>query len=129
MQNDSETCILSTKQRRFIAALATQPTIRAAAKTAQIAERTAWLYLSDPRVKQEIAQRQGAMLSQVTAGLVADMADARRVLLDVALDKQASDSARVSAAKGILDCGLRLFEMYSLADRVAELERRLSDAG
>ena len=56
------------------------------------------------------------MLNQVCAGLVADMADARRVLLDVALDSEATDSARVSAAKGILDAGLRLFEMYALAD-------------
>ena len=39
---------LTTRQRRFVAALATQPTIRAAAATAQIAEVTAWRYLADP---------------------------------------------------------------------------------
>ncbi len=37
----------------------------------------------------------------------------------------ASDAAQVSAARAVLDAGMRLFELVALADRVSELERRM----
>lgn len=92
-----------------------------------IGERTAYKYLGDELVKEEIARRQDAILGQVTAGLVADMAEARRVLLDRMNDPATADGVRVRAALGVLNCGLRLFELLCLTDRVAALERRLAD--
>ena len=119
---------LSAKQRRFVAFLATTPTIRDAAKAADVGETTAWRWLRQPAVKAEIRQRQDAMLSQVSAGIVADMAKARAALVAVVNDKTATPSQRTTAAGKLLDCGLRLFELVALADRVAEIERRLEVA-
>ena len=113
---------LSTRQKRFIVALLEAPTVRDAAESAQVGETTAWRYLRDPRVRAEIAQRTGSMLAQASAGVLADMGAARDTLRQIMGDRAASDAARVSAARAILDCGLRLFEMVSLADRVADLE-------
>ncbi len=118
---------LTTRQRRFIAALASTPTVRDAAALADVSEPTAWRYLADPAVKAEIAKRQDAMLAQTTAGLVRDMALARAVLIELVKAPETADGTRCRAALGILDCGLRLFEMLTLADRVAELERRVSE--
>jgi len=116
---------LTPRQRRFVMALPVCPNMRATAKAAQIAEITAWRYMRLPKIKAALAERQTAMLQQVTSVLVSDMGAARGVLLAVAEDPQATDSARVSAAKGILDTGLRIFELWSLADRVAALEQAL----
>ena len=116
---------LTQNRRRFILALLEARNVRDAAKRAGVGERTAWRYLADPGVKVERAARQDAMLHGVTAGLVADMAEARAVLLEVMRDPGASDATRTRAAGIVLDCGLRLLELLSLAERVAELERRL----
>ena len=107
----------------LIAALAATPTVRGAAEVAGIAERTAYRYLADAVVRAAIAERQDAALAQVTAGLVADMGEARAALVGMMKNKSAADGVRVRAALGVLDCGLRLFEMLSLADRVTTLEQ------
>jgi len=52
---------LTTKKRRFVAALENARTVRDAAKDAGIAERTAWRYLALPAVKAGITTRQDAM--------------------------------------------------------------------
>jgi phage terminase small subunit len=122
---DSE--CLTTKKRRFVAALLASPTIVKAAETAGVSETTAWRYLSDSTVRREVADRQGAMLAQASAGVVGDMAKAREVLCDVMANELASAASRVSAARAILECGLRLFELVTLADRVAILEDRMGE--
>lgn len=116
---------LTTKQRRFVAALLASPTIIKAAEVAGVSETTAWRYLSDPTVRREVADRQSAMLAQASSGVVSDMAVARAVLRQIMADNSASAAARVSAARAILECGLRLFELVTLSDRVTALEDRM----
>lgn len=116
---------LSPRQKRFVAALATSDSIRAAAGTASIAESTAWRYLRDPEVKAEIRHRQDDILAGVTSTLVQDMGEARLALRNVLRDKLASPAQRTAAARVLLDAGLRLFDALSLADRLTEVERRL----
>jgi phage terminase small subunit len=118
---------LTTRQRRFVTALLAAPTIRQAAEAADVSETTAWRYLSDPTVRREVADRQSAMLAQASSGVVSDMAVARAVLRQVMADTNASAASRVSAARAILDAGLRLFEMVSLSDRVAALEEQYGE--
>jgi len=116
---------LSHRQRRFVLALLETPTIRHAAKAAEISETTAWKYLGDAQVRSELANRTDAMITQAGAGLLADMASARAVLKTVMLDGRAPHASRVSAARAILDAGLRLFELVALTERVNALEDRL----
>lgn len=114
---------LTPKKRLFVGALAVSATVKSAAEKVDIGERTAWRYMSDPGVRAAIAERQSAVLSQVTDGLVSDMGKARELLLEIMASKTASDGVRVRAALGVLEIGLRLFELVSLSDRVSELER------
>lgn len=116
---------LTPRQARFCTALLEARTIREAAKMAGIGEATAWRYLASPRVRQTLSERQGAMLAQASAALVADMAEARKTLRSIMGDATAAPGVRVAAARAVLEAGLRLFELASLAERVAELERRL----
>ena len=91
---------------------------------AGIGETTAWRYLTEPDVKAAIARRQDAILAGVTGGIVADMTEARGVLVDIMRSITAKDSDRVRAAGLILDAGLKMLEVVTLSDRVTALEQR-----
>jgi len=122
-----ETGTLSPRRKRFIAALAASDSIRAAAAVVGCSESTAFRWLRLPSVRSEIARRQDAMLAQVGTGIVADMSESRLCLREVMRDKDASPSQRVTAARALLDTGLRLFDILTVADRLAVLEAKLED--
>lgn len=49
------------------------------------------------------------------------------VLRTIMKDLDATDSARVSAARTVLDLGLVMYENQNIVERLNELERRLND--
>ena len=116
---------LSCRQRRFLQALLTSKTIREAARLAHVGERTAWRWLRDPTFKAELRQMQDAHLAEVTRVTVAGMTQALETLEAVMGDPSASPSAKVSAARTVLEMGVRFTEILDLAERVAVLEQRL----
>lgn len=123
---DNGTRGLSARQRRFVAALVAAPTVRDAARAAEIGETTAWRYLQEPSVRSALAERQDAVLRQVSLDLAGEMGAALDVLGSIMRDEKASAGARVSAARAVLDSGLKLAELVTLAERVAALEERVS---
>jgi phage terminase small subunit len=118
---------LTVRQRKFVAALLAAPTVREAAKVAGICETTSHRYLADPRVRAALAERQDGVLGQVSRRLASEMNGALDVLAEVMHDAEAPPSARVSAARAVLDSGLKLAELVTLAERVADIERRLDE--
>ena len=48
------------------------------------------------------------------------------MLREVAKDKSATDSSRVSAARAILELGIALYENENIIRRLDEMERRLT---
>jgi len=114
---------VSAAQRRFIGQLLTAPTVRRAAEASGISERTAWRYLRAPAVRHELAERQDGILGHVARRLASEMGAALDVLSEVMGDTAAHPGARVSAARAVLESGLRLAELVSLSERVAALER------
>ena len=122
----SENERLTTKQRRLVAAALSAPTLREAAHLAGVSEPTAWRYLRAPAVRQELAARQDGILGQVARRLACQMGAALDALSEVMEDTAAHPGARVSAARAVLESGLRLAELVSLSARVAELERIVS---
>lgn len=122
----TENGTLSTKQRRFLAALLSEPTTRAAAAEAGVSERAAWRWLGEPTFRAELASRQDAVLAAVTSGLADDAQAARATLRDLMTDPATPPGVRVRCAVAILDAALRLMELVTLADRVAALEQRMA---
>ncbi len=118
---------LSRKQTAFVLALLEHSTVRDAARAAGIAERSGWRYLGLPSVRGALAQRQDAAMAQATTSIVGDMGAARQVLRDAMQDAHTPMGVRVRAAGLLLDCGLRLFELVALAQRVSDLERMVKD--
>jgi len=115
---------LSTRQRRFIVALLASATVRDAAAEAGVSESTAWRYLAAEPVRSELARRQGALLTRLSANLAADCEKARRVLVDAIENPQTRDHLRIRAAEAVLSHSLRMAQFAALEDRVSELERR-----
>lgn len=118
---------LSAKEYRFIRAVLAGYEIPASATIAGVSERTGWRWLSRPTIRRELARHQEAVLGIVARRMAREMGAALDVLSAIMLDTGATDSARVSAARAVLDSGLRLTELVTLADRVDELERRMGD--
>lgn len=117
---------LTARQRRFVGALLAAPSVRAAAEVAGCAESSAWRWLGDAAVRDELARRQDGILGHVARRLASEMGEALDVLHSVMCDPEAADAPRVSAARAVLESGLRLAELVTLAERVADLERRVT---
>ena len=121
---------LSRKKAALVAALPRAPSVREAAERAGCSERSAWRWLGEAEVRQELSKRQDALLSAVTCGLVADLELARSVLCSLALSPEQcakrGASVRLGAARALLDSGLRFAELVVLSERVAILEERIA---
>ena len=113
---------LTQRQRRFVAALFATTSVVDAAAQAGVCQATGWRYLRDERVLAELARLQDGVLASAAAGLASDLQLARQTLRDAQTADDVPWSARVSAARAILEAALRLVELASLARRLSELE-------
>jgi len=120
---------LTQKQKRLLPCLLQAHSVKEAAQLAGICERSAWRMLALPSVQGELSRVQDGMLSQVAAGLVADMGVARAVLLDVLRAPVVKDTDRIRAAGMVLDAGLRLCEFAVLTKRLERLELLIGGEG
>ena len=122
---------LTARKRRFVNELKTASTVRGAAQTIGLPERTAWRYLSDPAVKAELTRHSDAQLAEVTRRLAVAMGKALDVLIELMETPGASAirgaGVRLGAARSALDSGLRMAELVNLADRVNALEQRMEN--
>ena len=111
------------KQDQAIAALLVYPTIPAAAKAVGVGETTLWRWLQrdDFQDAYRLAKREA--VAQAIAQLQRASGEAVKALSDVMNDPIAPASARVSAAKTILEMAVKGIELEDLAARVEELEK------
>jgi len=113
---------LSTRQRRFCTALLTAPSIEAAAEAAGIARRTAFVYLKKPDVRAVIRRLSDEAMKQATRRAVSAMAGALATLEEIHTDEEAPASARVAAARAILQNAARLNGELDIIERLEALE-------
>ncbi len=118
---------LSRSQEKAIAGLLTQPTIKEAAKSAGIGNRTliGWLK-NEPSFIASYRQARREVVRAAIAGIQGAMHEAVEALRDVLNDSDAPASARVSAARVILDSGLRGAELEDLETRIEALEKEIT---
>jgi hypothetical protein len=121
----SENKRLSPKQETAINALLTEPTTRAAAAAAKVSEATIWRWLADPDFAAAYREARGQLLESTLTAMQAAGGDAVKCLRDVMKDEQAQPSARVAAAKAILDLGLKAREVLDNEERLQAVEQFL----
>ena len=121
---DSEK-ILNAKQEKALAALLSQPTIREAAREAGVSDRSIFNWLNEPAFSQAYREARAKNVSLAVAGLQRSMGQALEALQDVMTNPDSPASARVSAARTVLELAIRGTELEDLAARVDALEREI----
>jgi hypothetical protein len=113
----------SRKEEAAIAALLEQPTLKAAALAAGISEATLFRWLQDPEFSGRYRAARRAALSRATARLQHASAQAVETLMAVMSDAGTPASARVTAARTVLELAARAVEIEDLQAKIALLER------
>src|ERR1043165_5346866 len=118
---------LTPKQEKALAALLARGEGKAAAKDAGVGETTLWRWLKDSAFAEAYRAARCKLLEAGAASLTANVAKAAKVLVDIAESKDAPASARVAAARAIIEGAHKTVETLDLLPRVAELEKFLED--
>lgn len=111
------------KQQEAIAALLTEPTLKAAAEKCGLGEKTLRRWLKqDSAFAEAYGDARAELVRGATGKLRRAMTKAVEVLEKVSDDQKAAAAARVTAASKILELGLRAVQVEDLAARLAKLE-------
>src|SRR5437879_5891418 len=111
----------------LLVALAVGHTVREAAQLAGIAERTATRRTADAEFRRRVAELRGEMVSQALGRLADASVEAAETLRSLLGGN--SESARLGAAKAILELGNKLRENVELEQRLTALEQQLALRG
>jgi molybdenum-dependent DNA-binding transcriptional regulator ModE len=117
---------LTGKQGALLTALLCEPSIAEAAKAAGVGERTAFRYLADPAFQAEYRAARRELVEQTVARLQADGSRAARVLREIAEDATAPASARVTAARTIIEQGFSGAKLQDLAEEIEQIKAMLA---
>ena len=117
---------MTRKQDAAIGALLSQATISAAAESVGIGEATLRRWLKNPDFLAAYGASRREAVSQAVGQLQAACSVAVLALTDISQDVSCPASARVSAARTVLELALKGVELENLAVRVEELELQVS---
>lgn len=113
---------LSRKKEQAVAALLAKPSIPEAAKTVGIGERTLWRWLKDDSFKSAYSEARAQIVQFVIAEIQNGLTDATKTLVEIIKNKKAPASARVSAAKAMIDIGVKAVFEEDLKQRIEAIE-------
>ncbi|MEW5784801.1 MAG: hypothetical protein AB1767_06990 [Bacillota bacterium] len=118
---------MTRKREQAITALLVQPTVQEAARVAGLGERTLWRWLQDPSFQEIYRQARREAVGQAVAQLQRVSGEAVRALRLTINDQDTPASARVSAARAILELAIKAVELEDLEARLQALEKRLEE--
>ena len=116
---------LTARQQKALSSLLTHPTLADAAKASGIAERSLYRYLRAPHFAECYRQARHQQVAQAVSLLQTSADQAVAVLIEIATSPTAKSTARVQAARALVEGALRATEMETLEARITELEQRL----
>lgn len=120
---------MDSRKDKALAALLACPTQEQAAQAAGISPRTIRDYLQDPAFLREYEQQRAQLVVNATAQLQKSLSAAVAALRDIIESEKSSDSARIAAARILLDHGLKYSELCDLYQRLATVEATLRQGG
>lgn len=122
MQPRRRRATIEGKKDKALCALLTCNTQAEAAAAAGISERTLRAYLSDASFAAEYDLRRQETIQAATAQLQLSLSSAVAALRDIVLNDDSSDSAKIAAARTLLEHGLRYTELFDLFRRMQAVE-------
>jgi hypothetical protein len=121
-ENDEQANPLPPRQERALCALLTCSTQKDAALAAGISEPTLWRYMNDPAFKRRLREAQRHALTQTALRVQRGAGDAVSVLYEIMTKGDASDSARISAARFFFENSFRIGEIEELKTQMEDLQ-------
>ena len=106
----------------IIAALLTNPTIKAASEAAQIPESTIFGRLRKPEFKKRYQEAKAEVLKQATSYLQGKTAEALEIVSSIANDAKTHPQTRLSACRTILEYSVKFTETSDVIERIQELQ-------
>lgn len=113
---------LPAKQELALRAVLSHPTLKEAALAAGISETTLWRYMQDEEFSKRLREARRDAVSHAVIRLQRASSDAVTVLRDLMMKDDAPASARITAARTVLDYSMRAVEMDELRARIDQLE-------
>jgi HD-like signal output (HDOD) protein len=117
---------LTPREVLFVEGIARGESLADSATAAGVSYRTARRWRLKPHVAEAIRNRVGENLSQTRAILSAGSSRAARSLVSMSDGTTPAESARVSAARAVVESATKLAEIEELASRLAEIEAQLA---
>jgi hypothetical protein len=128
MGQSAEKSSLSKKQERALAALVSQPTMALASAQAGVGTTTLYRWLAEYELfKSEYLRLRREIVNNATHQIQKSMNNAVNATLSLLNDPEVPASVRLSAARTILEFGYKALEMESVEERLAALERVVSE--
>ena len=118
---------MTRKMSDFVTALTSAGTLDEAAAAVGISSATARRWYRLDIVKAELKRLQDEITGHSLTQLKLGISEAVKVLRNVMTDSETPPSARVSAAKTMLDGAFRAVEADDILSRIEALERRAED--
>ena len=118
---------MNERQEKALAALLTEPTQEAAAKKIGVTARTLRNYLAAPEFLEAYRQAHAQLVEDATKRMQRGLSAAVDTLQEIATDQDAGKTARVAAARSLLEQALRYTELSDLLGRIAKLEELAGD--
>ena len=115
--------MLTGKKKKALEALLVCKTRQEAAAMAGVDRKTLWAYMRDEEFIAAYNERFTELLQEATQQARQYRSPALETLNEIRGNKDASETARISAARSLLEYGLRLGDQADLAARIADLER------
>ncbi len=116
--------VLSANQLKAIKALIAHETVSDAAKACNLARDTVYRYMRDPIFDHELKKAKRILVNRTILSLQQSCRHAATALATICRDEEAPPSARVSAAREILNQTMKAIEIEGIEERLQALEER-----
>ena len=116
---------ITRKDEALIAALLSNPTVRAAAKAVGRSETQVYARLRDPDFKSRYDSARHELLERSTAALQGHLSEAVETMAAIMRDREAPQQTRLNAAEAIMRNSLKLTEQTDIIERLDRLENGL----
>lgn len=113
---------MTPKKQKALLALLTQPTKEKAAAAAGITSKTLRGYLDDPEFQDEYRKAFAEPVEDATRKVQQTLDPAVAVLREIMEDRDENGQVRVTAARSVLEYGLKMTEQTDILTRLQDLE-------
>ncbi len=116
---------MTPKMQKALLALLTSSTREKAAAAAGITSKTLRGYLADPEFRAEYKKAFRDMVEEATRQSQQALAPALTTLREIVEDGEENAQARISAARSLLEYGMKMTEQADILTRLQELENAI----